>query len=130
MSTVGKKIRDLRKRHGLTQKTLAEGIGIAQASLSALESGASKAPASENLLKISAALGVEPHVLLGHEATHVVPKLDKLRHAQAVVAVEAAISRVGKSIAPKSKAKLIAYLYESGDKVSESEALRLLELIE
>jgi len=56
MPTIGEKIRDLRKRQGLTQKALAERIGIAQASLSGLELGTSKAPASANLLKIAAVL--------------------------------------------------------------------------
>ena len=87
-------------------------------------------PSSPTSLKIAAVLEVEPQVLFGHAESSALLKLDKSRHIDAVVVIEAAISRTGRRIHSRPKAKLIVHLYESGSKMTESEALRLLDLVE
>lgn len=53
MQRFGEKLRRLRKRHGLTQKELAQELGIAaQSFINALETG-KKQPSVEVLVKIS-----------------------------------------------------------------------------
>lgn len=59
---VGINIKEFRKRKNITQEQLAEMINIEMVSLSKIETGRSY-PTSENLLKISKILNIEPFEL-------------------------------------------------------------------
>lgn len=63
MST-GKRIRGLRKTLGLTQGQLAKAAGVAQASISELESGESQQPRGDTLVRVAKALQVDPDWLV------------------------------------------------------------------
>ena len=60
------RIREIRKRCGLTQKELAEGIGSSESAISQYENG-KRQPDYETLLKISDYFGVSVDYLLGTE---------------------------------------------------------------
>ena len=59
---IGKRIKELRKKRGLSQEQLAELVGIEQNTLSYIETGANFCSA-ETLEKLIDALGVMPHEL-------------------------------------------------------------------
>ncbi|MDO5437207.1 MAG: helix-turn-helix transcriptional regulator [bacterium] len=59
---LGKRIKEIRKRKGLTQEKLAEFAGIETPSMSNIENGKNY-PNHETLEKISNALGVKPYEL-------------------------------------------------------------------
>ena len=74
------KIREIRKRCGLTQKELAEGIGSSESAISQYENG-KRQPDYETLLKISDYFGVSVDYLLGGEEinhSHEDPELDAI----------------------------------------------------
>lgn len=60
----GERIKDLRKSMGLTQPELAELAKIKQASLSELETGETKRPRGDTLVRIAKALQVDPDWLI------------------------------------------------------------------
>ncbi|MFR5876638.1 MAG: helix-turn-helix transcriptional regulator [Eubacterium sp.] len=63
-SDLGKRIKDLRLRHNMTQKELADLIGISCASLCAFEKG-SKTPSMETFISIANCLHCKSDDLLG-----------------------------------------------------------------
>lgn len=65
--SAGKKIRTLRKAQGLNQGELARLAGIKQSTLSDLERGDSNLPRGDTLVKIAAALKVDPESLMNRE---------------------------------------------------------------
>jgi transcriptional regulator with XRE-family HTH domain len=74
--TVGQRIRDLRVARKLTQEQLAKAIGIKQGSLTQLETGKSKAPASKTLTKLARLFEVDPEWLMtGRGPQHPVSSL-------------------------------------------------------
>lgn len=62
--TVGDRIKRLRLGRNLTQIQLAKAIGIKQGSLTQLERGKSKAPASKTLTKLARLFEVDPEWLM------------------------------------------------------------------
>jgi transcriptional regulator with XRE-family HTH domain len=67
-SSIGPMVRRLRKRHNLTQKTLAKSAGITRAYLNSIEQGRKDDNVSLRVLRsVSDALGVQPYVLLTSE---------------------------------------------------------------
>ena len=56
-------LREARRRRGLTQEQLAEASGVTQANISAIERGAVSDPNSSTLMKLSAALRMDPRAL-------------------------------------------------------------------
>lgn len=62
--TVGQRIRELREGRKLTQQQLAKAIGIKQGSLTQLETGKSKSPASTTLTKLARLFEVDPEWLM------------------------------------------------------------------
>ncbi|MEW6663031.1 MAG: helix-turn-helix domain-containing protein [Bacillota bacterium] len=81
---IGARIKQLREELGLSQNELARRAGIAQSSLSYLESGA-KSPSVDTLLLICKALGVSLTEFLGETGgnsapEHIKPLLDRVRH--------------------------------------------------
>jgi transcriptional regulator with XRE-family HTH domain len=62
--TVGQRIRELREARKLTQQQLAKSLGIKQGSLTQLETGKSKAPASTTLTKLARVFEVDPEWLM------------------------------------------------------------------
>jgi transcriptional regulator with XRE-family HTH domain len=61
---IGKKIRQLRKAKGLSQRQLAEVAGVAASHVGLIESGRIRNPRLDTLLKLSVALGFpRGHVL-------------------------------------------------------------------
>lgn len=71
MDNVGKRIRKLRKDRGLSQKALAEAVGIKQPSLADIESGESKGPAALTLIRMAKLFEVDAeHLLTGKGPKH------------------------------------------------------------
>ena len=64
MVDLGKRLKDLRKKHGLTQLQVAERVGITQANLSILKTGKAKAIRFSTLEAICAALDCQPADIL------------------------------------------------------------------
>ncbi len=62
--TIGKRIREARKKEGLTQTELAEKIGVMHSAIYKYETGIVDIPASK-IQKIAAALNVTPAYLMG-----------------------------------------------------------------
>jgi transcriptional regulator with XRE-family HTH domain len=54
------RIRQLRKEAGLSQKQLAELVGVSKAAVSCWETGVRGVPAGDNLVRLSEALGLDP----------------------------------------------------------------------
>lgn len=71
MTTLGERIRALRKKKELTLDQLAENSGVSKAYLSQLENGQSERPSAENLYNISTSLDVTIASLLGKELKYV-----------------------------------------------------------
>lgn len=63
-SSLGSRIKELRKRAGISQQMLADVTGVSRAAISLFEIGTSK-PSSETLSRLSDALQVEMEYLLG-----------------------------------------------------------------
>ena len=57
-NSIGKKIKKLRQRNGLTQEKLAIEAGIPYTTLTKIESGVIKKPAVQTVVKIAKALGI------------------------------------------------------------------------
>jgi transcriptional regulator with XRE-family HTH domain len=66
-SALGRKVRELRRSRGMTQKELASAVGVTGAQLHRYETGATRVAASR-MIAIAEALGVRPDVLLGSAA--------------------------------------------------------------
>lgn len=63
-NTVGSFVREQREAAGLTQRQLADTVGITAAFLSQVELGTARPPSEEKIRAIALALGVDPDVLL------------------------------------------------------------------
>lgn len=61
----GTKIRDLRRKMGLSQKQLAERAGVTQPTISDMERQVTMDPGSETLLRVATALGVPLGKIMG-----------------------------------------------------------------
>ena len=59
----GARVRELRKKRGLTQVDIAERLGIPQSRVSEIEGG-TRAPTLVTLLRLSTALGCKPTALV------------------------------------------------------------------
>ena len=64
MVDLGKRLRDLRKAHGLTQKQVADRVWVSKAMISSYELS-SRTPSYEVLIKLSKLFGVSTDYLLG-----------------------------------------------------------------
>lgn len=64
VATMGVRIKDLRKRAGMSQQALGDAIGVSRAAISLFEIGTSK-PSSETLSKLAETLKVDMAFLLG-----------------------------------------------------------------
>lgn len=62
---LGKRIRHIRRDRDITQRALADAIGISQGALSAIESGGTVYPRTDTLVNIANALQVPVETLLG-----------------------------------------------------------------
>lgn len=71
-SALGRKVRELRRSRGMTQKELASAVGVTGAQLHRYETGATRVAASR-MIAIAEALGVRPDVLLESAAPEPVP---------------------------------------------------------
>jgi len=60
---LGRRLRQAREAAGLSQAELAERTGLAQAQLSAIETGMIRQPSPENVTKLAAALGIPDPLL-------------------------------------------------------------------
>lgn len=76
VSSLGERIRALRKTKGLSQVRLAQLAGIKQPSLSELETGESKVAAGDTLVRLAAALECNPDWLATGKGSPVVALLD------------------------------------------------------
>lgn len=63
--SLGKRVRELRLRRGMSQKELAEASNISQATISRLEAGRVRELKAEAIKRLSSALGVTTDYLLG-----------------------------------------------------------------
>ena len=75
LANAGKRIKALRRKRGLSQKQLAEISGIAQSSISHIETG-DRSPTLRTVEKIAMGLEVQPGELLGCMAE---PDSEKLK---------------------------------------------------
>lgn len=73
-SALGRKVRELRRSRGMTQKELAGAVGVTGAQLHRYETGATRVAASR-MIAIAEALGVRPDVLLESAAPEPMPAL-------------------------------------------------------
>lgn len=73
-SALGRKVRELRRSRGMTQKELASAVGVTGAQLHRYETGATRVAASR-MIAIAEALGVRPDVLLESAAPESMPSL-------------------------------------------------------
>jgi len=71
-SALGRKVRELRRSRGMTQKELASAVGVTGAQLHRYETGATRVAASR-MIAIAEALGVRPDVLLESAAPEPMP---------------------------------------------------------
>lgn len=71
-SALGRKVRELRRSRGMTQKELASAVGVTGAQLHRYETGATRVAASR-MIAIAEALGVRPDVLLGSAVPEAAP---------------------------------------------------------
>lgn len=71
-SALGRKVRELRRSRGMTQKELAGAVGVTGAQLHRYETGATRVAASR-MIAIAEALGVRPDVLLESAAPDAMP---------------------------------------------------------
>ena len=69
MSTIGQRIRSLRESRGLSQKELADQIGVSQGSIGNWEAGIRTNIQGTKLLKLATALAVDASVLVDHGGT-------------------------------------------------------------
>jgi len=60
MDTLGKRVRGLRKTHGLTQTQLAQKVGVSQSAISDIESGDTKVTLGPTMAALCAALRTNP----------------------------------------------------------------------
>jgi predicted nucleotidyltransferase len=65
-SELGLRVKELRRRSGLTAAALARCVGVTENAIRKIESGASKEPRFSTGLRIARALGVEPAAILGN----------------------------------------------------------------
>ncbi len=65
-TSLGKKVKSLRKMRGISQNQLAKKVGVKQATLSRLEAGLAKQMKSEALARVATALGVTTDYLFGN----------------------------------------------------------------
>lgn len=73
-SALGRKVRELRRSRGMTQKELASAVGVTGAQLHRYETGATRVAASR-MIAIAEALGVRPDVLLESAAPEPMPAM-------------------------------------------------------
>ncbi|MBR5714052.1 MAG: helix-turn-helix transcriptional regulator [Clostridia bacterium] len=64
--TTGERIKDMRKKLGLTQKELAERMGVKDAVISQYETGI-RMPKYETVVRFAAAMGVSPYAIIGFD---------------------------------------------------------------
>ena len=74
-TNLGRRIKELRRAAGRTQKEIADIVGVTGAQLHRYETGATRIAASR-LLDIATALGLRPEVLMGTAAPENKPMLD------------------------------------------------------
>lgn len=65
---VGKKIKAYREERGLSQKYVADAVGVSSATVSRWESGEIKNMKSDKIQKLSDTIGLEKTVLLGYDS--------------------------------------------------------------
>lgn len=70
MEPVGKRIKRLRTERGLSQRQVADAIGIKQPSLGDIETGESKNPAALTLIKLAKLFAIDPEHLLTGKGPH------------------------------------------------------------
>jgi len=93
---IGARIKELRTAAGYSQNELAKRAGIAQSSLSYLESGA-KSPSIETLLQICEALGVSLSEFMSADTVDIPPDLRQLL-------------REAESLTPEQRKKLVEFI--------------------
>jgi len=83
---IGKRLRDSREAHGMTQAELADGIGVCTSYIGQLERGEKK-PSIETIVKVCAALNIPVDYLLfgrkypcDREGCELVREIDALIH--------------------------------------------------
>lgn len=76
--TFGKRLRELRKEKGLTQKELGEKIGVGRTTISEYESG-KIVPRQDGLVKLAEVLNVTvDYLTCNHEVREILPTIDML----------------------------------------------------
>ena len=84
-TTLGKRIRDMRKAKGLNQTALAKLAGISQGSISWIEKGETRLLRADTLLALAKALSVNVDFLRDGTATPVPPETLSLEESELIV---------------------------------------------
>ena len=104
-TTLGTRISDLLDQQGLSQRELADKVGITQVSMSRYISGA-RTPKAPDLANIARVLHTTTDYLLGHDTDDGDPEIEYYR-------TQRAIARNAKKWTQKQKADLVNALFES-----------------
>lgn len=86
MVDLGKRLKDLRKEHGLTQQQVADRVWVSKAMISSYELSA-RTPSYNVLIKLSKLFGVSTDYLLGVESKHTID-VSKLSNKQVKLILE------------------------------------------
>lgn len=86
MVDLGKRLKDLRKEHGLTQQQVADRVWVSKAMISRNELS-SRTPSYNVLIKLSKLFGVSTDYLLGVESKHTID-VSKLSKKQIKLIIE------------------------------------------
>lgn len=87
MSSIGDKIRDLRKNRGLTQAQLAERLGVSQQTIGQWETGKSS-PKIQSINKLAQALGVYASALIDSSGSSVLTPTDSFSDTHLVAVIQ------------------------------------------
>lgn len=86
MVDLGRRLKDLRKEHGLTQQQVADRVWVSKAMISSYELSA-RTPSYNVLIKLSKLFGVSTDYLLGVESKHTID-VSKLSNKQVKLILE------------------------------------------
>lgn len=68
------RIKQLRKEAGLSQKQLADYVGVSKAAVSCWETGVREVPAGDNLVRLAEALGLDPAEVMKVDGKNATPR--------------------------------------------------------
>jgi transcriptional regulator with XRE-family HTH domain len=128
IATLGSKIKTLRLEHKLTQREVAEAIGVSKAAVSQWELDIA-VPQGDNLIRLAHRLSVAPDQLLWGKPSPQVAPLQEARLCMAISCLESELGARFLGLPLAQRAKLLAYLYNRGQPLQRNELAALLDLM-